>query len=63
MEFEEYLRSKKIDAQAFKASDLSRFAEWEQLFSALHADSFTAQKKFLVNAIRRRYRLPDESTN
>jgi hypothetical protein len=61
MEFEEYLRLKKIDPDTFKARDNGRFEEWKELFVTLHPDSFTAQKKFLVNEIRRRYHLTEES--
>ncbi|MCE7065506.1 hypothetical protein LZG73_09445 [Dyadobacter sp. CY326] len=62
MEFEAYLRLKKIDPQTFKSQDSARFAEWETLFETMHPDSFTAQKKFLVNEIRRRYHLQEEQT-
>ena len=57
MEFEEYLKQKKIDAAAFKNADNIRFQEWSDLFKTMHPDSFTAQKKFLINDIRRRYLL------
>ena len=57
MEFEEYLKSKKIDEEAFRKADQARFEEWRTLFASMHPDSFTAQKKFLVNEIRRRYHI------
>jgi hypothetical protein len=57
MEFQEYLILKKIDADAFKKADRSRFEEWESLFQTMHPESFTAHKKFLINEIRRRYHL------
>jgi len=60
MEFEEFLKQKKIDASAFKAADQTRFSEWEALFPNMHPESFTAQKKFLINEIRRRYHLKDD---
>ncbi|MBO9641323.1 hypothetical protein [Siphonobacter aquaeclarae] len=56
MTFEEYLHQKKINAQAFAKAEPERFEEWKQLFAQLHPDSFTAQKKFLINPIRRKYR-------
>ena len=59
MEFGEYLISKKIDADAFKAADAARFAEWKNLFTTMHPDSFTAHKKFLINETRRRYHLKE----
>lgn len=55
MEFEEYLKLKKISASDFKEADEHRYLEWKELFGMMHADSFTAQKKFLINDIRRRY--------
>lgn len=60
MEFEEYLKGKKIDPAAFKKADLERYTEWERIFETMHHDSFTAQKKFLINDIRRRYLLSDQ---
>lgn len=55
MTFAEYLTQKKINAQAFQQAEPERFKEWEQLFGQVHPDSFTAQKKFLINPIRRKY--------
>ncbi len=57
MTFEEYLTQKKINAQAFQEAEPERFKEWKQLFDQVHPDSFTAQKKFLINPLRRRYSL------
>jgi hypothetical protein len=59
MEFDEYLKSKKIDANIFEQEDTSRFKEWRELFTTMHPESFTAQKKFLINEIRRRYLLTE----
>lgn len=56
-QFEEYLTKKNINPRQFKAAEPSRYAEWEELFAAIHPDSFTAQKKFMINDIRRRYQL------
>jgi len=55
MEFEEYLKLKKISLDAFQREDAVRYTEWKLLFETMHPDSFTAQKKFLINEIRRRY--------
>ncbi|MDF7818301.1 hypothetical protein P1X15_11870 [Runella sp. MFBS21] len=57
MTFEEYLISKKIDIKAFRQHEAERFSEWERLFAQLHPESFTAQKKFLINDTRRKYRI------
>jgi hypothetical protein len=57
MDFKEYLASKKIDATAFEKAESERFKEWSALFEVLHPESFTAQKKFYINRIRRQYLL------
>ncbi|MFT4032895.1 MAG: hypothetical protein QM669_10790 [Siphonobacter sp.] len=57
MSFEEYLTQKKIDVSAFQAAEPSRFAEWQRIFNEIHPESFTAQKKFLINSTRRNYLL------
>ncbi|MEZ4902182.1 MAG: hypothetical protein R2822_10715 [Spirosomataceae bacterium] len=58
MTFDEYLFSKKINLEAFRQQEAERFQEWQSLFVQLHPESFTAQKKFLINDIRRKYPLP-----
>lgn len=60
MTFEEYLVTKKIDTKTFSQQEAERFQEWEQLFSQIHPESFTAQKKFLINDVRRKYLLKNE---
>lgn len=60
MSFQEFLAQKKIDAARFQAAEPARFAEWEDLFPHLHPESFTMQKKFLINDVRRRYPLRSE---
>ncbi|GAB3324917.1 hypothetical protein GCM10027299_22510 [Larkinella ripae] len=55
MTFEEYLASKKIDEQQFRRHEPSRFDAWKTEFGQLHPESFTTQKKFLLNEVRRRY--------
>ncbi|WP_027000240.1 hypothetical protein [Eisenibacter elegans] len=57
MDFEEYLSQKKIDAKRFKSDEPELWQEWAQLFMQLHPESFTMQKKFLINALRREYPL------
>jgi hypothetical protein len=57
MTFQEYLTSKKIDAARFATHEPHQYAEWEREFGLLHPESFTAQKKFLINALRRRFLL------
>lgn len=60
MTFEEYLTSKKIDAIRFKKSEATQYEEWSILFEQMHAESFTAQKLFLINSLRRRFQLKEQ---
>ena len=55
MTFEEYLTQKKIDADQFQQAEPARYDEWQREFAQLHPESFTAQKKFLLNDTRRKY--------
>jgi hypothetical protein len=55
--FEAYCRKKKIDPDLFLQSDPERYQEWKTLFEQIHPDSFTEQKKFLINPIRKQYLL------
>lgn len=57
MSFEDYLVGKKIDSNAFKSSEPERWNEWNTLFTELSPISFTAQKLYLINPIRRKYPL------
>jgi hypothetical protein len=57
MTFEEYLAGKKIDEQPFKQHEPIRFNAWKIEFEQLHPESFTTQKKFLINEVRRKYLL------
>lgn len=55
MVFEEYLTKKNINTETFLWSDPAYFKELKILFNEMHPDSFTAQKKFLLNKLRRQY--------
>jgi hypothetical protein len=55
--FEEYLIGKKIDAVAFEQAEKDLVREWRHEFDQMHPNSFTAQKLFLINGIRRRFPL------
>jgi hypothetical protein len=57
MTLEDYLSAKKIDPALFRAAEPTRWEEFEASFEGVHPDSFTAQKKFLLNDLRRRYLL------
>lgn len=56
-DFEKYLIEKNINPQLFKEKEPTRFQEFEQLFAQIHPKSFTAQKLYLINKIRRMYQL------
>lgn len=60
MSFNDYLAKKKIDLKAFAQGQPDRFEEFQELFNQVHPDSFTAQKLFLINNIRRVYPLKEE---
>ena len=57
MSFEEYLTGKKIDSAAFKAAEPLRWKEWQDLFGHISEQSFTAQKLYLINPVRRKFQL------
>ncbi len=57
MTFTEYLADKKIDEALFRAGEAGRWEAFRGFFEQMHPDSFTAQKKFLLNDLRRRYPL------
>ena len=58
-EFIEYLENKRIDALAFEKEDSKLFLVWKAEFFQIHPKSFTAQKLYLINNLRRKYLLPD----
>ncbi len=55
--FEDFLTSKKIDYARFLKSEPIVFSQWKQDFAQIHTESFVMQKKFLINAVRRKYNL------
>lgn len=55
MDFQEYLHSKKIDSDAFKKANPTQWNEWETIFDRISPQSFTAQKLYLINPIRRQF--------
>lgn len=58
---EAYCIHKKIDPKAFQASERPLWDIWAAEFQVMHPNSFTEQKKFLINKIRRQYPLQDTS--
>jgi hypothetical protein len=62
VEFEQYLVEKKIESASFQKAEPERWAEWKTLFDQMSPGSFTAQKLYLINPIRRKYPLPITDT-
>jgi hypothetical protein len=60
-EFEAYLTSKKINAEAFRQHEPRVWEEWSRLFAEVHPNNFTQQKLFLINPIRRKYPLKEDT--
>lgn len=61
MTFEEYLIGKKIDSQRFREQEPDVWGRWQQDFQQQHPESFTAQKLYLINPLRRKYHLKEVS--
>jgi len=55
MTFDEYLSQKRIDVNQFQQAEPDRYAAWQREFEQMHPESFTVQKKFLLNDTRRKY--------
>lgn len=63
MNFEQYLLDKKINSEAFKSGEPARWEEWLGEFEQINPKSFTAQKLYLINTIRRKYPLLESQKN
>lgn len=50
-----YLEAKKIDADALRHAEPAIWKDFMAEFQYMHPASFTAQKLFLINSLRRRY--------
>ncbi|MEQ8520060.1 MAG: hypothetical protein RLN79_03990 [Cytophagales bacterium] len=57
MDYESFLISKKIDKESFEKNEPEMNALWKEEFSKMHSKSFEARKLFLINKIRRKYKL------
>jgi hypothetical protein len=57
--FEAYLVSKKIDSEAFRKAEPQLWNDWQKEFGQVHPNSFTSQKLYLINPIRRKYILKE----
>jgi len=60
MEFDEYLIGKKIDPVRYRENEPDQYEVFSNLFKEMHPASFTMQKLYLINGIRRTYPLPPE---
>jgi hypothetical protein len=60
VDFEAYLISKKIDSAKFLQAEPDLWASWKVEFEQMHPASFTAQKLYLINPVRRKYLLQQE---
>ncbi len=60
MEFTDYLKEKKIDPDQFKTGDPAQYNEFKRIFDQVHPNSFTQQKLFIINKIRRNYQLKEQ---
>lgn len=59
--WEDYCVRKKIDRERFVQKEPNKETELKTLFEAVHPNSFTEQKKFLINLIRRKYPIAPKS--
>jgi hypothetical protein len=62
LRWNDYLRLKKIDADAYQRASPEQYAAFEAQFMHMHPESFTAQKLFLINDIRRAHPLLQQPT-
>ena len=62
MDWETYCISKKIDSDLFKKGEPEKWDELKNIFEQVHPKSFTEQKKFLINDLRRKYLLKESAT-
>lgn len=57
MKFEEFCAIKKIDALSFEKSEKLYYADLKEIFEQISVSSFTQQKMFIINKIRRKHQL------
>ena len=62
MDFEAYLHSKRIDSAQFRKHEPDLWEAWQHEFVQVHPASFTSQKLYLINPIRRKYHYNVEPT-
>lgn len=62
MTFEAYLINKKIDSDSLKKEEPELWKGLEEIFLQMHPNSFTAQKLYLINPLRRKYPLSENAS-
>lgn len=62
-QFEDFLKRKNINAQTLFACEPAIYQKWENLFNAIHEESFVMQQKFYINPMRRKYPLISHQNN
>lgn len=60
-EFATYLTGKRIDSEKFEKGDPTTYSEYQEQFEQMHPASFTSQKLFIINNLRRSYPITDEN--
>lgn len=58
-QFIAFLQKKRIDPEAFRTHEAAQWQAFLELFGQVSEKSFTQQKLFLINNLRRRYHLPE----
>ncbi len=59
-DFKTYLKQKRIDPKSFASAEMEEFMSLKKLYDQVHPNSFTAQKLFLINPLRRKFPLKEE---
>ncbi|BDD07687.1 hypothetical protein FUAX_01190 [Fulvitalea axinellae] len=55
MDFAEFLRSKKIDPDAFRRNEENLYLSYEREYKVCSPESFVARKLYNINPLRRKY--------
>lgn len=57
MDYKAFLINKKINHESFAKNEPDIYAKWKKEYKEMHPKSFEARKLFLINKIRRKYKL------
>jgi len=61
--FEQYLEQKKISLVKFKEAEPNKYEELAKDFEQMNQKSFTNQYLFLINPIRRKYSIEQDTSS